>query len=1047
MASKKQSDIEQLDQLLKTHWKLIVIIVSILSIILAKNYILQFLSQVINYMIYHHYFNFIFGAIIFYILIIFIRHIVKKRRIMWARFMPHLSDETNIENIKFMVSEINKIRLQRLTRFFLGKDWKSFMIRKDEDENIFYYFAFDKSLLYQMQSAVKKSYLNAKLDYIELENVPFPIDDKKEKKFFVGGRMNSTKHAKKRMLSFKNFHHDYLPNIINSLPANSFLKIDFQRSEKKKDLKKISGSEDLIKETQSKDRTGRQKLELRNLQHRMKGSETGFNVYISLATCSEYGYEHLKSSANAISTSLEDDASLYYRKYKDGIRKYPIFRPTLYLRDGGKLFLTGSELANLVHLPNYSDDTDLIEKLREKTDMHDKTIDLLDEGVFDNDSGVNVGYVKLSNGQKRRIKVSLKSLKDHLAITGKTGSGKSSVIVAILDGLIKEHFDDERAGIASGLTFLDPGQDTALTLYNRLLKYYNAGGDIDWSKVNYMSIKNTDYPLALNLLDKNIGVNSDTSLSSIAEAISDIIESAMPSEAPVAKRLLSKCIETLLADDEVHTILDVKLLVKNTTYRNQIIRRIKNNPANYEIVEYWETDAEENLKTSETALMNRLEVFTSSPVLKRMFGQPHAEMQFRKILDEGHIYLFDMTGLSQAEMRIIGGYLSYRFYKASVGRPRNSRLHILGFDETKVLGKMPYLTNIIAETRKFNLAGLVGAQMFSQLDNKLKTNLKDVQDNFISCLQGSSESKEVAGFLSDKRVEIAPKDLERLNPKLRESYIALKDEVNGQTERYTMKVQVDAPVKYGMNGQIVPYESREEEEAVNTTLLIANMRRKFKEGVKHKYEVDLDIIKKMNFDKDLSHLKITDLKRMTEDEKRLLEEEIEELNQIRNNEILPVQIPIFYRQDQEEHVEEPKGNEKIESTNEESSEIEEEQNTTDEFRLSLTLIEDTTIKQPGRTSKTTDKSKTNNKKVVVNKNGFFSIDDFIEAPIEEAKSIKDIETNKKREIDMMELDLNEETSQHRNKPPNLDKGDNKSDVEVTSTNKKPRNRRKLSDMK
>ncbi len=349
----------------------------------------------------------------------------------------------------------------------------------------------------------------------------------------------------------------------------------FPKKREEKALKKISGSEEVIKETQSKDRTGKQKIELRNLQYRMKGSETGFNAYISLATSSENGYERLKSTANSISTSLEDDASLYYRKYKDGIRKYPVFRPTLYLRDGGKLFITGSELANLVHLPDYSDENDLIEKLREQTDMHDKTIDLLDEGVFDNESGVNVGYVKLANGLKRRIKVSLNSLKDHLAITGKTGSGKSSVIVAILDGLIKEHFDEQRVSIASGLTFLDPGQDTALTLYNRLLRYYNAGGDIDWSKVNYMSIKNTDYPLALNLLDKNIGTSSDTSLSSIAEAISDIIESAMPSEAPVAKRLLSKCIETLLADDETHTILDVKLLVKNTTYRNQIIRRIK----------------------------------------------------------------------------------------------------------------------------------------------------------------------------------------------------------------------------------------------------------------------------------------------------------------------------------------------------------------------------------------------------------------------------------------------------------------------------------------
>lgn len=1045
MASKKQSDIDQLDYVLKTHWKAIVIIALILSLFFGRHYLFEYLKSISSYLMNHNIFNYIFGTVIIYTLFIFLRYFVKKRRIVWARFMPHLSDETNAENIKLMVSEINKIRLKRFTRLLLGKDWKSFMIRKDNEENILYYFAFDKSLLFQMQSALKKSYLNAKLDYIELENVPFPIDDKKEKKFYVGGRMNSTRHAKKRMLSFKSFHHDYLPNIINALPADSFLKVDFQRSEKKKALKKISGSEEVIKETQSKDRTGKQKIELRNLQYRMKGSETGFNAYISLATSSENGYERLKSTANSISTSLEDDASLYYRKYKDGIRKYPVFRPTLYLRDGGKLFITGSELANLVHLPDYSDENDLIEKLRAQTDMHDKTIDLLDEGVFDKESGVNVGYVKLANGLKRRIKVSLNSLKDHLAITGKTGSGKSSVIVAILDGLIKEHFDEQRVSIASGLTFLDPGQDTALTLYNRLLRYYNAGGDIDWSKVNYLSIKNTDYPLALNLLDKNIGTSSDTSLSSIAEAISDIIESAMPSEAPVAKRLLSKCIETLLADDETHTILDVKLLVKNTTYRNQIIRRIKNNPANYEIVEYWETDAEENLKTSETALMNRLEVFTSSPVLKRMFGQPHAEMQFRKILDEGHIYLFDMTGLSQAEMRIIGGYLSYRFYKASIGRPRNSRLHILGFDETKVLGKMPYLTNIIAETRKFNLAGLVGAQMFSQLDNKLKTNLKDVQDNFISCLQGSSESREVAGFLSDKRVEIDPKDLERLNPKLRESYIALKDEVNGQTERYTMKVQVDAPVKYGMNGQIVPYESKEEEEAVNATLLIASMRRKFKEGVKHKYEVDLDIIKKMNFDKDLSHLGVTDIKRMSDEEKKYLEQELEELNQIRKHEILPGQIKIFYRQDQEEHENEQLENKDIEQKNEKTPELEEKTEESDENNLPLTLIEDSTVEE--ETSKKSDKSKPQKKKVVVNKNGFFSIDDFIEAPIEEVDNMKDIKTNKESEIENVKTELQEETSQDQKEPPNLEKVDRKPDKEIASTNKKSRNRRKLSDLK
>ncbi|WP_180552100.1 helicase HerA domain-containing protein, partial [Staphylococcus haemolyticus] len=180
--------------------------------------------------------------------------------------------------------------------------------------------------------------------------------------------------------------------------------------------------------------------------------------------------------------------------------------------------------------------------------------------------GIKVGSAKLGNGAKRMIKLSLAALKAHAAITGKTGSGKSSFIVAILDGLLKGHFNEDNKDKAVGLTFLDPGQDTALTLYNRLLKYYTEVGDVDWRKINYLSLKDSDFPLAMNLFDKDIGTYSDTSLSSLAEALSDIITSAMPSEAPVAKRLLAKCFDTLFSDDDAHTILVVKLVVKNTTY-------------------------------------------------------------------------------------------------------------------------------------------------------------------------------------------------------------------------------------------------------------------------------------------------------------------------------------------------------------------------------------------------------------------------------------------------------------------------------------------------
>ncbi|MFU0767397.1 helicase HerA domain-containing protein [Staphylococcus warneri] len=1052
MATNKTSDT---DLFIKHNWPFIVILAIVISIYFLRNYLAEKLKLFFDFIEGENILNYIILLLILYLLFILFRHFMKKKRIIWCRYMPHLSDETNSDKIKFMLAEINKVRLKRLTRWTLGNDWKSFMIRKDEDGNIYYYFAFDKSLIIEMQSALRKSYLNAKLDYVGDDSIPFPIK-KKDKKSYVGGRMNATRKAKKRMLSFKRFKHDHLPNIVAALPNDSFLKVDFKRSEKKRALRKIRGSEEDIKEVQTKDRTGRQKLELRNLQHRMQGSEVGFSSLISLATKSENGYQGLKSTSNAIATALEDDASLYYRKYKGGITKYPTIRPTLSMLDGGVLFLTGSEISNIIHLPNYSDDSELIEKLRDKTDMHDKTIDLLDNGLFDNEDGIKVGFVKLANGAKRMIKVSLEALKDHVAITGKTGSGKSSFIVAILDGLLKGHFDEDNKDKAVGLTFLDPGQDTALTLYNRLLKYYNEGGDVDWRKINYLSLKDSDFPLAMNLLDKDIGTYSDTSLSSIAEAISDIIESAMPSEAPVAKRLLAKCIETLLADEEAHTILDVKLLVKNTTYRNKIIGRIKDNPANYEIVEYWATDAEENLKTSETALMNRLEVFTSSPVLKRMFGQNYAEFNFRTILDEGHINLLDMTGLSQSEMRIIGGYLSYRFYKASIGRPRNSRLHILGFDETKVLGKMPYLSKIIAETRKFNLAGLVGAQMFSQLDTELKRSMQDVQDNFISCLQGSSEAKEVAGFLSDKRVQIEPDDLTRLNPKLREGYIALKDTVKGETDRYTMKVQIDPPVKYGMNGQVVEYQSEEEKEAVDTSLLIAHMRRKFKPGVKHKSEVDLEIIRRMNPNDDLSHLSVTDIKRMSDEDKEALNQELEELELIRNAEILPGQVKLFYRQEQATDEEKKQSLEQsqtasdpqVEDIHDDEKELEEKE------VVSLTLMESLEVEESPNENVDSDKgkginekkSKNSSKKVSINRQGLYSLREFVDqpptVPKKKVNTIENVEIAESTENDNTSKSQQDEPKQQEDSKPK----EQTPHVDESSTNTKSQRRRKISDL-
>ncbi|QPW13409.1 helicase HerA domain-containing protein [Mammaliicoccus sciuri] len=1037
MATKKQDPVYLF---IKDNWVLLLFVSIIGTIYFFRKEILITFKSFIDFIYISNLLNYIFYVSILFILFCLFRHYMKKKRIIWCRFMPHLSDDFKSDDIHFMMSQMNKIRLKRIERWLLGKDWKSFMVRTDIEGNIYYYFAFDKSLFIQMKSALKVAYLNSKLEKVEKDDLPFPYKDKR----YVGGRMNSTRKSKKRMLSYKRFHNDYLPNIINLLPADAFLKIDFKQSLKKKALKKIKDSEGVIKETQTKERTGKQKEDLKNLQARMKGSEVGFKTLISMATKSENGVQSLKSVGEAISTSMEAGATLFYKKYKNGISKYPILRPTIEMRDAGLLFVTGSELSNVVHVPNYAEEkNELIEKLRKQTDMHDKTIDLLETGVFNNENGVKVGFVKLADGSERDIKVALDSLKDHAAITGKTGSGKSSFIVSILDGLLKEHFDEDKRHKASGLTFFDPGQDTVLTLYNRLLKYYNAGGEIDWNKVNYLSLKETDYPLAMNLLDKGIDQNGDTSLSSIAESVSDIIETAMPNEAPVAKRLLEKCIETLLADEEDHNILDVKLLVKNVNYRTQVIKRIEKDPSNYALIDYWETEAEENLKTSEIALMNRLEVFSKSTVLSRMFGQDHTEFNFRKILDDGHINLIDMTGLSNSEMRIISGYMSYRFYKASIGRRSDTRLHILGFDETKVLGHMPYLSKIVAETRKFNLASLVGAQMFGQLDTELKNSLKEVQDNFISCLQGGKEAKEVSEFISDESVQITPKDLTRLNSDKREGYIALKDKIPGESgsKRYTLKVQIDPPIKFGMNGLAVEYKSSEETEALNTCKLIANTRRKFKPGIKHKFEIDFETTKRMQPNKEWSHLGVLDIVKLNDDKKEALQQELDELEMIRKGEILEGQIPIFKRFEQAKEQEKSEITEVIKT--DEEIEVAEDNAIEDTEQLPLELINSNLeVDQQVEHDRQQESNKV--RKVKVNEQGLFNLSDFIdldEQTVQAQEKSQELEEplNESNEINEPEQDISDSINENESERSN-------DEVIENSTNKKSR-RRKIKDIR
>lgn len=343
----------------------------------------------------------------------------------------------------------------------------------------------------------------------------------------------------------------------------------------------------------------------------------------------------------------------------------------------------------------------------------------------------------------------------------------------------------------------------------------------------------------MNLLHKREGEHQGL----IADAITELIESNFEDRAAVAERLLRFSIWTLLADDEPHTILEVKKLIDDDQFRRKLLNKLQRDPANYEIIDYWETDGPGNMKTSVMAVKNRIDIFSISPILKRSFGQLDMSLDIRKFMEEDYIVLFDISGLNDIELSIISGYLSFMYYRIAETRSTYPLMHLLCFDETARVGYVSTLEKIIAESRKFGLALGVSTQRLGQLSDGLRDSLVNVQDDYFILQQGAEDAPLALKFLNQERDQTYKVDF-LTGMKQRHAFIMAKDEINGVVKKYNCLVEVDPLDKYKPDLTVAKHNTHETDIADALTLEKANeLTTKIGRSIE---EIDYEIMKYMN---------------------------------------------------------------------------------------------------------------------------------------------------------------------------------------------------------
>ncbi|MDQ8094890.1 type IV secretory system conjugative DNA transfer family protein [Bacillus amyloliquefaciens] len=673
------------------------------------------------------------GCIILYILrnILITLHVQKHHR--YLQILPHAGDAPNKDDLLNYIRVIHSSKRTPLERLFKGREWGVFMIfrlgsQADTPNKYTFFIGGSDDYLASLRSSIKAAYPRTR--FFEIDDVEFPGQKA------VGGRLSLKHKSLKRPLPLKRFTSDKLAPVLNAMEPGTWLQVAFSANDGWKLRRAINAHEKELKNEPVNNRNLTEQEQLSGLKHRFSGNEVAFDVAISFASEQYPGVNVIKNVAHNISAQMNDVNQLKFKKYRKAVEWYPNNKRH-------RMTLTGSELLNIMHFPNFKSES--MNLLADKISHERPGNELLPDGVFDNPDDIKIGYQFHDFVKDREVRIPLSSLAKHYLSTGLNGQGKSSIVNMILTSLMHNSVANSEKK-SPGFSFIDPAQQTILTLLNRFMKLESDGYEVDWNKVRWIQFKDTDHPPAMNLLYKLPGETNENVTSSITTIIRENF-----TVAPQTERLLRNCILTLLTDPkETHTILGVKGLVNDFTFRERVLNRIKNLPEAYDLMDFWNNEAPDLIEKSKIPLFNRLDEFLGDPLFRRMFGQKEFNFPVRKWMDEGYFILYDFSGLDDQKTSFLAGYLCELYYRTAEPRDENIDLrHNLVVDEAQRV-KVSALPKIIRESRKKGLCLGILTQSLDSLGTEFQKTLMGAQGNFFVLRQGKDGARDAAEMFKRK---------------------------------------------------------------------------------------------------------------------------------------------------------------------------------------------------------------------------------------------------------------------------------------------------------
>ena len=288
----------------------------------------------------------------------------------------------------------------------------------------------------------------------------------------------------------------------------------------------------------------------------------------------------------------------------------------------------------------------------------------------------------------------------HMYCIGKTGTGKST----LLENMIVDDIERGR-----GVGVVDPHGE----LIKHILEY------IPENRINDVVLFNpadVDNPIGFNLLEN---VNAEYK-NIVASGVVGVFKKIFgESWGPRLEYILRNTIMALL-DYPKSTLLGINRVLTDAAYRRDVVNIIKDPVIRDFFVNEYEKYDPKFRAEAIAPIQNKVGQFLSSSVIRNIVGQPNSTIDINKIMDDGKIFLVDLSigKIGEDNSALLGSMLITRIQLAAMARtnmPEDERRDFyLYVDEFQNFATESFAV-ILSEARKYHLNLIMANQYVSQM--------------------------------------------------------------------------------------------------------------------------------------------------------------------------------------------------------------------------------------------------------------------------------------------------------------------------------------------